>query len=129
MRITALLFALFAIVVGIAGLAAPDGLIALGRYVGTPVGLYAVAALRVTIGIVLVRVAPVSRVPRTLRVVGACVIVAGLALPFFGVERTRAILDWEATQGTAVIRGAAGLLVAIGGFIAFAVAPRRVPKP
>jgi len=54
-------------------------------------------------------------------------LVAGLATPLFGVERTRAILDWESTQGTALIRVMAGLVLAIGGFIAFAVATGR-PK-
>ena len=56
------------------------------------------------------------------------VLLAGLATPLFGVERTRAILDWESTQGTALIRIVAGLVLAIGGFIAFAVATGRRPK-
>jgi hypothetical protein len=56
------------------------------------------------------------------------VVVAGLATPLFGVERTRAVLDWESTQGTALIRVMAGLVLAIGGFIAFAVATGRRPR-
>jgi hypothetical protein len=122
MRIAALLVALFVVVVGVVGILTPDSLMTIGRYVVTPVGLYAVAALRVAIGLVLMLVAPISRVPRTLRVVGAVVLVAGLATLFVGVERTRAILDWESTQGTALIRVGAGLALAIGGFLAFAVA-------
>jgi hypothetical protein len=94
MRIAALLVALFAIVVGVVGIFTPDSLMTIGRYVVTPVGLYAIAALRVGIGLVLMLVAPISRVPRTLRVLGAAVRVEGLATPLFGVERTRAILDW-----------------------------------
>jgi hypothetical protein len=128
MRIAALLAALIAIGGGGVGIVAPDHLLAIGRCVATPVGLYAVAALRVAIGLLLMSVAPLSRVPRTLRVVGAIVFVAGLATPLFGVERTRAILDWESTQGTALIRVMAGLVLAIGGFIAFAVATGRRPK-
>ena len=128
MRIAALLVALFVIVVGVVGIFTPDSLMTIGRYVVTPVGLYAIAALRVAIGLVLMLVAPISRVPRTLRVVGAVVLVAGLATPLFGVERTRAILDWESTQGTALIRVGAGLALAIGGFVAFAVATGRRPK-
>jgi len=127
MRIAALLVALFAIVVGVVGIVMPDSLMTIGRYVATPVGLYVIAAVRVAIGLVLMLVAPTSRVPRTLRVVGAVVIVAGLATPLFGVERTRAILDWESTQGTALIRVMACLVLAIGGFIVFAVATGRRP--
>jgi hypothetical protein len=51
--------------------------------------------------------------------------VAGFATPLFGVDRTRAILDWEAAQGTALLRSVAVLLMAIGGSIAFAVAGGR----
>ena len=95
MRIAALLVALFAIVVGVVGIFMPDSLITIGRYVATPVGLYVIAAIRVAIGLVLMLVAPTSRVPRTLRVVGAIVVVAGLATPLFGVERTRAIFSYS----------------------------------
>jgi len=128
MRVAAFLIALFAIVVGVVGIVTPDSLMTIGRYVATPVGLYVIAAIRVAIGLVLMLVAPTSRVPRTLRVVGAVVLVAGLATPLFGVERTRAILDWESTQGTALIRVMAGLVLAIGAFIAFAVATGRRPR-
>ena len=128
MRVAAFLIALFAIVVGVVGIVTPDSLMTIGRYVATPVGLYVIAAIRVAIGLVLMLVAPTSRVPRTLRVVGAVVLVAGLATPLFGVERTRAILEWESTQGTAFIRVMAGLVLAIGGFIAFAVATGRRPR-
>jgi hypothetical protein len=128
MRVAAFLIALFAIVVGVAGIVTPDSLMTIGRYVATPVGLYVIAAIRVAIGVVLMLVAPTSRMPRTLRVVGAVVLVAGLATPLFGVERTRAILDWESTQGTALVRVMAGLVLAIGGFIAFAVATGRRPR-
>jgi hypothetical protein len=127
MKSLALLVALFIMVVGVAGIFTPDSLIRVGRYVVTPVGLYAVAVFRVGIGLVLMLVARMSRAPKTLRAFGAVALVAGLATPLFGVERARAIVDWEATQGTALIRVGAGLALAIGGFIAFAVAPGRRP--
>ena len=125
MRFLTLFVALVIMVVGLVGALMPDSLIAVGRYVATPVGLYAVAGVRIGIGLLLMLVAPISRAPKTLRACGAVVLVAGLATPLFGVARTRAILDWEATQGTALIRVTAGLVLAIGGFIAFVVAPGR----
>jgi hypothetical protein len=129
MRSLALLVALFIMVVGLAGIFAPDRLMTVGQYVVTPVGLYAIAALRVGIGLVLLLVAPISRAPRTLRVFGAVALVGGLTTPLFGVERARALVDWEATQGTALLRLGAGLALAIGGFIAFAVAAGRRLQP
>jgi hypothetical protein len=93
----------------------------------TPRGLYAIAVLRVGIGLVLMLAAPISRSPKTLRVLGAVAIVAGITTPLFGVGRARAIVDWETTQGTALLRVVAALVVALGGFIAFAVAGGRRP--
>jgi hypothetical protein len=113
----------------VVGIVAPDRLMSVARYVVTPVGLYAIAALRVGIGVVLMLVAPISRAPKTLRVFGAFVLIAGLATPLFGVERARAIVDWEATQGTALVRIGAGLALVIGGLIAFAVTADRREQP
>jgi hypothetical protein len=125
MRSAALLVALFVIVVGIVGLVSPDSLMTVGRYVITPAGLYAIAALRVGIGLLLILVAPISRAPRTLRALGAVVVVAGLTTPLFGVDRSRAILEWEATQGTALLRAGAVVALTAGALLAFAVTGDR----
>jgi hypothetical protein len=125
MRYVALLVAVFILLIGMAGVFAPDRVFAIRQYVVTPGGLYAIAAARVAIGIVLIIVASRSRWPRLLRVVGAAVLFAGLMTPLIGVERVRAILDWEATQGTGLVRAGAVLAVALGGFLVFAVSPSR----
>ena len=44
----------------------------------------------------------------------------GLAATLFGLERARAILEWEAMQ-TALLRAGAVVALATGGFVAFAV--------
>ena len=125
MKSLALLVALFVIVVGVVGMIRPDILVAVGQYVITPGGLLAAGALRVAIGVVLLLVAPRSRAPRTLRALGAVVIAAGLATPLFGVERSRMVLEWEISHGSAPIRVGAAVAVALGGFLAFAVAGGR----
>jgi hypothetical protein len=128
MKSAVLLVAVFAIGVGTVGLVSPESLIAVGRYVATPIGLYAIGVLRVGIGLLLMLAAPVSRAPKTLRALGALVIVAGVTTPLFGVDRTRAILEWEAMQGPALQRAVAALPLAAGCFIAFAVAGSRRPR-
>jgi|KBSSwiStaDraftv2_1062776.scaffolds.fasta_scaffold500920_2 hypothetical protein len=128
MRLLALLIALLIMVAGLTGILAPDRLLALRQYVVTPVGLWVITALRVGIGLVLIQVARISRAPRTLRALGAVVIVAGLATPFFGVERSRAVLDWAATQGRALMLVEGCVALALGVFLAFAVTARR-PAP
>jgi hypothetical protein len=110
------------------GIVSPESLVTLGRNIITPPGLYAIAAFRVAIGLLLMLVAPISRVPKTLRAFGAVVFVAGLMLPVIGVERIREILEWEAIH-TAVLRVGAVAALATGAFIAFAVTPGRRVRP
>ena len=42
-----------------------------------------------------------------------------------GMERARTIIDWWLQQGVTVFRATSLLLVAIGGFVAYACAPVR----
>jgi len=128
MKWLALFIAGVMMIAGLVGILAPDRLLALRQYVVTPVGLWAIAALRIAIGLVLIQVARISRAPRTLRALGAVVIVAGFATPLFGVERSRAILDWAATQGRALMLVEGCVALALGVFLAFAVTARR-PAP
>ncbi len=126
----ALLFGLLMMVIGLVLVVAADRLIAVvpdvAPYVLTPALLYAIGALRVGMGLVLFLVARRSRAPRALRAIGVVVLVAGLATPVFGVERSRAVADWAARDAT-IPRAVGVLLLAFGGFIAFAVSERRRP--
>jgi hypothetical protein len=125
MKLAALLVAVFVIVVGAVGVVAPDTLLSLRHYVLTPSGLLGLAVVRIAIGIVLIMTAPASRAPRTVRAFGGLLLLAGLVTPLFGVERSRAVVDWEIAQGPALIRTAAAVIVAIGGLLAFVVSGRR----
>jgi hypothetical protein len=125
-RSAALLVALFTIVVGIVGLVSPHSVTTVRRlYFASPIRLYAAAALRVAMGLVLILVAPTSRAPKTLRALGAVVCMQGIAATLFGPDRARAILEWETMQGTALLRVGAAVALATGGFIAFAVTGHR----
>lgn len=120
MNLLAMIVGLLVVAVGAVGMAVPDALVAIGRDLVTPTGLYVIAVVRVGIGLVLVLAASTSRMPRTLRVVGGIVIIAGLTTPMFGVDRARAVMDWWVSQGPLFTRFAAVLAVAIGGFIIYA---------
>ena len=95
------------------------------EYVTTPIGLYAVAALRIGIGIVFINVAPTSRTPNLLRVLGAIAVGAGVITALVGVDRARAMLAWETAQGTTLIRLGAVIALVFGGFIVSVVNGRR----
>ena len=122
MRIAALPVALLSIVVGIAGIASPDGGMTLRRlYFATPGRFYAAGAVRVAMGLLLVLAASSSRWPRTLRAMGALMCLQVVAANLFGIERARAIMEWEGMQGPALLRAGAAVALASGGFIMFAV--------
>ncbi len=125
MKYPAWLVAAFILVAGLADIAAPDSVLGLRTFIATQSGLLAVSVIRVVIGVVLIMAAPSTRAPKLLQVAGAVLLGAGLATPLFGVERTKAVLDWEAMQGTPLIRALGVLVIAIGATLAFALTPRK----
>jgi hypothetical protein len=123
--LAALLIGLFMGAIGLLAVVAPHGLLTAARSLQTPLGICLIAATRVLFGVVLVLAAPSSRAPKALRVFGFMIVVAGVITPFFGVDRARAILDWWSGQGALVMRAWAGVAIAFGAFVVYAVAPRR----
>ena len=112
---------------GVVDIAAPSVLLEFGRSLLTPTALYVVAVVRVIFGALLLWIASASRMPRTLRVIGVLVIVAGLFTPFFGVERSKAILNWWSSQGPLSIRTLGGVAIIFGLFLVYVVnSPRRI---
>jgi hypothetical protein len=99
--------------------AAPDRRLSLERSAMTPAGLYAITAVRIAIGLAFVLTARASRTPRTLRVLGLIVIIAGLSTPWFGLTRARAVVDWLATAGPLLMRLDAVVGMALGGFLVY----------
>lgn len=113
------------IAVGVVGLLVPSALIWLAQHSLTPGELYFIAAFRVAFGVLLLSVSSASRIPRTLRVVGFILVVAGIATPFIGVERARPIIEWWTLQGSGVVRITSAFVLGLGGFFAYACAPAR----
>ena len=125
MKYLAWLLAAFVVAAGAAGIVVPDTILSLRSLAATQGALLVFAALRMAIGVVLIMAAPGSRAPRTLQAAGAVLLLVGLATPLFGVERTRAVLAWEAAQGPSLIRLGGAIVVALGGLLAVALRPQR----
>jgi hypothetical protein len=125
MKLLGLLVALFIALIGLIGVFAPDRLVTIHPFFVTPVGIYVAAALRIGIGLVLARVAPVSRAPKTLRIFGVLAVIAGVTTLFLGTERAQALLEWWSAQGPAFVRLWAGLPLVLGGFLVYAIAAGR----
>src|SRR6185436_6396511 len=119
MRLVGLVIGALVILVSAISFAVPDLKLSLERSAMTPTGLYAMAVLRIAIGLVFVFAAPASRAPRTLRVLGLVVIIAGLTTPWFGVTRARAVVDWLAAAGPLLMRVDAAAGMALGAFLVY----------
>ena len=114
--------------VGAAAILVPAGLAWIAQHSVTPGAFHVIAAVRVTLGLALISVASVSRAPRTLRILGYLILVAGVATALTGlagIERARVMIEWWLKQGSGVIRLTGALVLALGGFITFACAPIR----
>ena len=126
MRLLGLVIGALVILVSAISFAVPDLKLSLERSAMTPTGLYAIAVLRIAIGLVFVLTAPASRAPRTLRVLGLVVIIAGLTTPWVGVTRARATLNWVASAGPLLMRLDASVGMVLGGFLVYVFrAPTR----
>jgi FtsH-binding integral membrane protein len=121
----ALLIGLLLVVQGILGLIAPDVFLSTTRFIQTPPVMYVAAILRVVFGVVLVRAAPGSRATEFLRVFGFIIVIGGLLTPFVGVWASQHILGWWSASGPALVRVFAGVSLALGILVVYAVAPHR----
>src|SRR5262245_48154344 len=114
--------------VGAVGIVAPSTLVWIGERFATSGEWYALGAVRIAFGLLLLAVAKASRAPRTLRVVACIPLLAGvgaLATPLVGLERARAAIAWWSQLGSGGARFAAIPLLALGGFVAYACDPFR----
>jgi len=108
---------------GAVGLISPDRLVRFAKLVQTRGGLYAAGAFRLVLGLALLLAAVSSKAPEVLRVLGVVLIIAGLATPLLGVERSRKLIAWWAGLGSGFVRAWGCIALAIGLLLVYAVAP------
>ena len=128
MKNLAFVVALLILAVAAVGILVPTGLVWIAQHSVTSGVFYVIATVRVAFGLVLISVASVSRAPKTLRVLGYLILIAGITTALTGlvaIERARAIIEWWLQQGSGVVRLTSVLVLALGGFVAYACAPAR----
>ena len=121
-----LLSALFA---GLGAVSAvwPDIVLTYARqYLVTPNGVFAAAAVRVVFGAALLIAAQTSRAPNLLRLFGLVILLAGLATPLFGTDRTVATLATLSADSGALMRVAGTFVFTFGCIFVWALSPRSV---
>ncbi len=125
MVLVALAMCALGAVLGAVGIVYPEVLVGLIRVLfETPTGLYATAGIRLVFGVVLFFAAPTSRAPKTLRVLGAIVIVAGLAMPIVGVEGFRIRVERFSALDPGFLRTYAVFALGVSALLAYALVPR-----
>jgi hypothetical protein len=118
MKAIALVIAALMILLGLTGVLWPEGVMGLAKYSFTATGLYVIAVARILLGALLLLVARATRTPKTVRVIGLLILVAGIATALMGVERAKLLGDWLLNRGPDFLRMAACIPLAAGFFIA-----------
>ena len=124
MKAIALLIAALMVLLGLTGVLWPEGLMQLATYSFTATGLYVAAAVRVVLGALLFIVARATRTPKTVRVIGLLILVAGIATALIPVERAQLMKDWWIGHGPNTLRIAAcvplvaGIIIGISALTA-----------
>jgi uncharacterized membrane protein YidH (DUF202 family) len=130
LRALAFAIGLFIAAVGAVGAAAPAVLFWIAqRFVdsGAP-AFFAVAAVRIAFGLILISAAPASRAPRALRVLGYVIVAAGVTTAVTavaGIDWGRGAIEEWMRRGAGVARLTAIPLLALGSFVAYTCAPAR----
>jgi hypothetical protein len=86
--------------------------------------LYVGAAIRLLVGIAVLRVAPKSRAPITLAILGVMFIAGCVVGPLMGVEGVRKYIEFWLGFGPAFIRPWGVMALVLGSGLTYAVIPR-----
>jgi len=114
--------------VGAVGILAPSSLVWLAQHFVTSGAFYVIATVRIAFGLILISVASASRAPKALRVLGYVILILGITTALTGlvaIGRAQGAIEWWLQQGSGLVRLTGVLLLALGGFVAYACAPAR----
>jgi hypothetical protein len=125
MKFVVLLIAALMTLLGLIGICWPEGLVEPAKYSFTANGIYVAAAVRILVGALLFFGATTTRTPKSVRVIGLVLVLAGVATAFLSGERGEHLKDWWLGRGPDALRIAACLPLAVGVFIALSALSNR----
>ena len=117
MKTIALLIAMLMVLVGLTGVLWPEGLMQLATYAHSRSGLYVLAAVRVVLGGLLFFAASSTRTPKTIRVIGLVIVIAGITTALISPERAELMKIWWVARGPDTLRIAACFPLVVGIFL------------
>ncbi|HKP93077.1 MAG TPA: hypothetical protein VJS88_04205 [Chthoniobacterales bacterium] len=115
-KVILLLIATLMVLLGLTGVLWPEGVMQLAMYSFTPGGVWVAAVVRVAIGALLFIGAAAARTPKTVRLIGLIILVAGIAGALLPAERAQLLKD-RIVRGPDALRIAACFPLAAGIFI------------
>ena len=105
---------------GLFGVLAPARVLGTAQSWLSPIGLYAVAVVRLLAGVALLGAAPKTRASTVVRILGVFFVLNGIVTAFLGLQRAEALLAWASNQNTSLIRLGAAVAIAVGAFVFYA---------
>ena len=127
-KTVAFMFGLCISAVGAVGILAPSDIVWLAQHFVTSGAFYVIATVRIAFGLILISVAPASRAPKALRILGYVILILGITTALTGlvaIGQAQGTIEWWLQQGSGLVRLTSVLLLALGGFVAYACAPAR----
>jgi|SRR5262245_58052605 len=130
LRTVAFVCGLLISAVGAVGILAPPSLgwIAQKFVTSGAFAFYGIATIRIAFGLLLIWAAPASHAPKALRILGYVIVILGITTALttlVAIGPAQDSIEWWLPQGFGVFRLTAVLILALGGFIAWACAPAR----
>ena len=116
-RTIVLVIAVLLLLLGLTGVLWPTGLTDVARWTFSPKGLYTGAGVRVLIGALLIVCAGATAMPKTVRVIGAVIFVAGTLTALLSVDTAQRMAAWFFDNGEDRVRMMACLPLAVGLFL------------
>lgn len=117
----AVVFGALIAILGLMGVVQPSRLlVAVERIWRSAWGRYAVASLRVALGVVLLVAAQEARFATALGVIGVLAIIGGLAIPLIGREGALHFIEWWHRQHDTFVRAWSVAAVTVGAFVVYA---------
>jgi uncharacterized protein YjeT (DUF2065 family) len=125
MKAIALFIAALIVLLGLTGVLWPEGLMQLATFSFTRTGLYVIAAVRIVLGALLFFAAAATRTPKTVRVIGLIILVAGIATALIPATNAEQMRLWFIARGPNTLRIATCFPLVAGVFIAWTTISRR----
>jgi hypothetical protein len=117
MKTIALLIAMLMVLVGLTGVLWPEGLMQLATHAHSRSGLYVLAVARIVLGGLLFFAGSATRTPKTIRVIGLVIVIAGIVTALISPERAELMQVWLVARGPDTLRIAACFPLLVGVFV------------